>query len=255
MAASENTADSAGQPWAGRSFEPNHAAHDDGSADGRLIEALRRFRSRELGEADVVDAARGARFLIPLLAHLGEAGENEHGHLVDKTQELAIVTVSAPDGRRILPVFTSVDSMRAWDPLARPVPANAERIALAAASENTDLVVIDATSDTEFVIRRPALWSIAQAAEWVPSYLDPVVLDEFARTASHEDAVRRIELAAGDPDARLAGPELIVRLALTPGLTRADLDAILARLQERWASSEVIAERVDSLKVSLVASA
>ncbi|HWU30588.1 MAG TPA: SseB family protein, partial [Microbacterium sp.] len=28
-----NTADSAGVPWAGRSFEPNTRAADDGSAD------------------------------------------------------------------------------------------------------------------------------------------------------------------------------------------------------------------------------
>ena len=44
----------------------------------------------------------------------------------------------------MLPAFTSVDTMRAWDPAARPIPASGERVALAAAGEGTDLVVLDA---------------------------------------------------------------------------------------------------------------
>ena len=247
-------ADSAGQPWEGRHFEPNTNADDDGSADPRLIEALRRFRSRELGESEVIEAARGARFLVPLLAHLGEEGENEHGHLVDKTQELAIVTVTAPDGRTVLPAFTSVETMSAWNPQARPIPVDVVRIALAAASEQTDLIVIDATSDTEFVVRRPAIRALAQSSAWVPSYVDPDVLDAFARATEGEAAVTGVSLAAGDPSARLLGPELIVQLALTPGLTRPELDAVLSGLQERWSASEVIADRVDSLRVQLIAS-
>ena len=50
------------------------------------------------------------------------------------------------------------------------------------------------------------------------------------------------------------GPELVVRLALAPGLSRAELDGVLARLQAAWSASEVIAQRVDSLRVQLVAS-
>ena len=145
-------ADSAGQPWAGRHFEPNTSADDDGSADVGLLTAIRSFRSGSAGEADVVRSLRGARLLVPLVAHLGEAGENEHGQLVDKTQELAIVTVRGPDGRTVLPAFTSVEAMRAWNPLARPVPAQAVRVAVAAASEQTDLVVLDPRSDTEFAV-------------------------------------------------------------------------------------------------------
>jgi hypothetical protein len=247
--------DSAGVPWEGRSFEPSSHNDDDGSAPERLIEALRRFRSRELGEAEVVDALRESRLLIPLVAHLGESGHNEHGHLVDKSQELSIVTVAGPDGRTVLPVFTSVTAMSAWNPKARPVPAGAERVALAAASEQTDLVVLDPTSETEFVLRRPALWAIAQAQRWIPSYLDEEVLSEFLAAAEPETAVVAVQLAPGDPDARLAGAELLVHLSLVDGLDRAALDALLARLQQRWSESELIAIRVDSLRVQLAAAA
>lgn len=246
--------DSAGVPWEGRHFEPNTSADDDGSAPERLIEALRRFRAAELGEREVVDAFREARLLIPLIAHLGESGENHDGVLIDKSQELSIVTVAGPDGRTVLPVFSSVDSMRSWNPLARPVPADASRVALAAASEGTDLVVLDPTAATEFVIRRPALWAIAQSQPWRPSYTDEAVLTAFMAAADGEDVVVAIQLAPGDPDARLAGPELIVHLTLKPGLAKSQLDALLARLQERWGASELIATRVDSLKVVLGAS-
>jgi hypothetical protein len=245
-------ADSAGTPWAGRHFEPNSSADDDGSAPERLIEALRRFASHELGEADVVDALRESRLLIPLVAHLGEAGVNEHGQLVDKTQELSIITVSGPDGRNVLPVFTSVDAMSHWNPKARPVPATAVRVALAAASEQTDLVVLDPTSSTEFVVRRPALWAIAQGERWTPSFLDEDVLDAFADAAAGESAVRSVALAAGDPHSRLSGPELVVQLALADGLTKPELDAVVTRMQARWTASEIIALRVDSLRVQLV---
>ncbi len=244
--------DSAGVPWEGRSFDHGPASDDDGSAPPKLIEALRRFRSRELGEAEVVDEVRGSRLLIPLLAHAGDTGIAPSGHLVDKTQELAIITVEGPDGRTVLPAFTSVDTMREWNPKARPVPADGARVALAAAGEGTDLVVIDATTETEFAIRRPALWALAQGQEWTPSYSDESVLAEFMAAADGEDAILAIQLAPGDPDARLQGPELIVQLSLVDGLDQLHLAALVDRLQKRWAASDTIATRVDSMTLRLV---
>ena len=250
---SELKGDSAGVPWQGRHFEPNTSSDDDGSAPETLINAITGFRSGELGQSAVVEALRDARLLIPLVAVLGADGLDEHGH--DKSQELSIVTVAGPDGRTVLPVFSSVVAMTQWNPAARPVPANAQRVALAAASESTDVVVLNATSPTEFVIRRPALEAIARSQPWVPSFLDPEVLDAFLTSASGEAAVVAIQLAPGDPDARLAGPELLVHLTLAAGLDQLALSALLERLQRRWTESELIASRVDSLGVALAAAA
>src|SRR5689334_10794364 len=100
--------DSAGVPWEGRRFEPNASSDDDGSADPRLLETIRRLQSGDVGEAELARAMRVARLLVPLVAELGESGTNEHGHIVDKSQELSIVTVAGPDGRAVLPAFTSV---------------------------------------------------------------------------------------------------------------------------------------------------
>jgi hypothetical protein len=246
-----STSDSAGVPWEGRSFDHADSSNDDGSAPAKLLEALKRFRTRELGETEVVDEVRVSRLLIPLVAHAGDVGVAPGGHLVDKTQELSIITVAGPDGRSVLPAFTSVEAMAHWNPKARPIPADGVRVALAAASEGTDLVVLDATTDTEFAIRRPALWAMAQEKPWQPSYLDEEVLAEFMAAADGEDAIVAIQLAPGDPDARLAGPELIVQLSLLEGLDAIALAKPLGREQERWAASEIIAERVDSMTVKV----
>ncbi len=237
--------DSAGTPWAGRQFEHNASSSDDGSAPAALLAALEAFHAGDVGEAEVVAAIRVSRLLVPLVARLDESGTNDHGHAIDKSAELAIVTVTGPDGRRVLPAFSSVDAMRRWNPAARPVPADAVRVALAAASENTELVVLDPGSETEFVIRRPAVWAIGQSRDWTPSYLDPEVRAAFM--AIGDPRVLSVELSAGD----MGGPESMVRLHLTPGLDHAALDDLLATLNRAWSENAIIADRVDSLGVKL----
>jgi len=244
-------ADSAGQPWQGRSFEPNPHAADDGSADPALLAALTAFRAGEGDEVAVVEAYRTARLLIPLVAEKGDEGVGVHGLPVDKTQELSIVTVAAPDGRRILPVFTSVAALGRWDATARPIPAEGVRTALAAAGDETDLIVIDPASDTEFVLRRPAVWAIGQGLAWEPSYRSPEVYAGLQRSIAGELAVIDLAVAPGDPTGRLRGPELVVELQLMAGLDQAELDAVLARLARRWAADDRIAVLVDSLSVKL----
>lgn len=250
-----NHGDSAGVPWEGRSFESNPHAADDGSADPALLDALLRFRAGEAGQAEVVDAFRAARVLIPLIAEKGDEGIGPTGLAVDKTQELSIVTVAAPDGRTVQPVFSSVAAMQKWDPSARPIPVESVRVALSASSEQTDLIVLDPTSQTEFVIRRPAVWAIAQGERWEPSFLSTEVYTALQESVAHELAVIDVAVAAGDPDARLQGPELIVILELVDGLERETLDAVLSRLAQRWAADDRIAVLADSLTVKLRRSA
>lgn len=244
--------DSAGQPWAGRSFDANTFSGDTGEAPERLIEALRRFRAADVGQPEVIEALRDARLLVPLVAHAGEMGEDAHGRLHDKTQELSLVTVSAPDGRLVLPAFTSTAAMARWNPLARPIPTPARRAALAAASEDTPLMVLDPTSDTEFAVRRPMLRAIAEGSAWLHPAEDPDVATRFVASVTDERAVRSLGLADGDPNAKLAGPQLRVELALEPGLDQQSLGELLSRLQARWQQDELLAERVDSLGVRLV---
>jgi hypothetical protein len=244
-------ADSAGIPFDGRAFHANTSADDDGSADARLIEAVLRFRARELGVSDVVAALGVSRLLVPLVTDRGDEGIGAHRQVVDKTQELALVTVAGPDGRTVLPVFSSVDAMRGWNPLARPIPVAAPQAALAAAADEVGALVLDPGAPTEFALRRTAFEALATGATFVPCFLDERVLDAFLAASASESAVRAVQLAPGDPDARLAGPELLVQLALESGLDRTELDALLARLGDAWAASPVILDRVDSIAVRL----
>lgn len=254
-----NHSDSAGQPWAGRSFEPNPNAGDDGTAPPALMAALASFRAsdpqapeRTATHIAVVDAIRTARFLIPLVAEAGDVGVNAEGLTVDKTQELGIVTVAGPGERTVLPVFTSVSAMTAWRTDARPVPADGTRVALAAAGDGAQWVVLDPGSSTEFVIRRPTVDAIAQSLPWVPGHVDPLVIDAFTRSIAAQPAIRGLTLHSGDPDARGNNDELTVELVLAPHLEQDDLLLIVNSLADVWAGEPVISERVDSLRVHLI---
>jgi len=242
-------ADSAGVPFDGRRFHENPGAGDDGTAPPKVLEAIRRFRAREVGGPEVVQALHDCRLLVPLVAVRGDEGVGAHGQLVDKTQELSIVTVEGPDGRPVLPAFTSVTAMQTWDGSARPIPIEAARVAIAAASEGTPLVVVDPGSATEFAVRRTALRALATGERWTPSFEDPAVLTAFEVSAEAHPEIVAVGLGPGDPDARLSGPELMVGLGLQPGLDPEDLGVIVRDLQRRWASDPVIAERVDSIGV------
>ncbi|GGF40965.1 hypothetical protein GCM10011399_37140 [Subtercola lobariae] len=143
--------------------------------------------------------------------------------------------------------------MAKWNPAARPIPTAARRIALSAAAEGTDLLILDATSDTEFVVRRPAVWAIAQDVAWRHPVGDDVVEAAFVNSVEGELNITGIALESGDPHARLTGSEVVVRLQLAAGLDQAAISGLLARLNGRWSHNDVIAARIDSLAIKLVA--
>jgi hypothetical protein len=247
-------ADSAGVPWEGRSFESNPFSDDDGSANPALIQALAEFRANPTDPRSVFKAFSASRLLIPLLADLGESGEGAHGQTVDKSADLSIVTVETPDGQTGLPVFSSVATMTRWNMTARPVPSDAIRVALAAASEGNTRIVLDPGSETEFVFRRPAIKAMAMQQEWVPAFLNEAVGQAFAAPLDeNEPSVLAIYLEAGDPDSRLNGAELQISLKLKSGLNQDEVQALVARLADAWSKSELIAESVDSMQLRLLA--
>lgn len=245
--------DSAGQPWKGRSFEPNPNAADDGSAPPAFLEVHARFRSGDASLVDVVETVRQCRFLIPLVAVAGEVAEGPDGRVVDKSQELSIITVEGPDGRPVLPVFSSTEAMTAWRADARPVPADAVRVALAAASENTDRVVIDPRSETLTVLPRPAVWAIAQSRPWVPAVDDDEVVEALSQPANEHPVLWAVSIVPGDPRATGAGPEVVVRVAHDPDAQPATVRTALSALGAAWAANPVVAERVDSISIQPIA--
>ena len=254
-----NHADSAGQSWAGRAFEPNTFAADDGSTPPAFAKAIAAFRAmdatdekRPFAHAALIDAVRASRFLIPLVAEAGDEGVNAEGLRVDKTQELAIVRVKGPDGQSVLPIFSSVAAMSAWRSDARPVPADGRRAAVSALTDDCAWVVIDPTSDTELVVRHPALRAIAAEQPWVPVHVDDAVREAVAVTITSDARIRDFALATADPGARGSGHDLIIRLDLEPGLSPDALTHLLTDFSARLSDSQLLTERVDSLLVQVV---
>lgn len=272
LAGAGGATDSAGQPWAGRSLSGNDAKihnfdDDDGTADAGYLAALSDLAAGTGDEAAVVAALATARVFVPILAQLAEEGEAAAGpngdplHS-DKQADMALVTLKAPDGRTAMPVFTSAASLTAWHPEARPVAVYAARAALSAVAEGAELLVLDPGSEVTFVVRRPAVWALAQQQPWTPSYADPDLAGALGESAVGFPAVRRVEIhlgggvASATADGRRlpgggAGPELRVVLYLEDGLDAAGVQSIVAGLNNAWARNEIFAERVDSIEVKL----
>jgi len=272
LAGAGGATDSAGQPWAGRSLSGDDAKihnfdNDDGTADAGYLAALSDLAAGTGDEAAVVAALATARVFVPILAQLAEEGEAAAGpngdplHS-DKQADMALVTLKAPDGRTAMPVFTSAASLSAWHPEARPVAVYAARAALSAVAEGAELLVLDPGSEVTFVVRRPAVWALAQQQPWTPSYADPDLAGALGEGAVGFPAVRRVEIhpgggvASATADGRRlpgggAGPELRVVLYLEDGLDAAGVQSIVAGLNNAWARNEIFAERVDSIEVKL----
>ena len=161
-----------------------------------------------------------------------------------------------------MPAFTNAAALSAWHPEARPVAVYAARAALSAVAEGAELLVLDPGSDVTFVVRRPAMWALAQQHQWVPSYADQDVAREMGQAASGFAAVRNIELQPGRgvatrtaDGAVLAGggpgPELQVVLYLEDGLDAGSVQRLVSDLQAAWSGNVLFGERVDSIEVKL----
>ncbi|BCW10259.1 hypothetical protein NtRootA4_13180 [Arthrobacter sp. NtRootA4] len=267
LAGAGGATDSAGQPWAGRSLTGHDAKihnfeDDDGTADAGYLAAIAALIDGTGGEAEVVASLATARVFVPVVAQLAEEAEGVDGLHADKQADMALVTLKAPDGRTAMPVFTSAAALEAWHPQARPVAVYAARAALSAVSEGAQLLVLDPGSQFAFVVRRPAMWALAQQKDWTPSYLDDQLETALVSTISAFTAVRRLETHPGGGVASLTadgrqvlgggpGPELRVVLFLEDGLDAGAVQALVAQLNDAWARMDSFAEGVDSMEVKL----
>lgn len=223
-------------------------ADDDGSADARLAQSLIRFSRGKAPLTDVVDALAYARVLIPVFAHGTERHVGKHGLEQDSIASTGVVAVQMPDGRAALPVFTDVEAMRLWNPQARPIPAEGPRAALAAVTEQWSTIVINPGMET-VLIPRPAVWALGRGAVWRPAVVEGRVDDEVqhavAAAVTLDSTLREVAVTPG------TGAEVTIVLRLVPGLTKPELDAIVARVQRELAYSDIVAQRLDSLELRL----
>lgn len=234
--------DSAGQSFGGRSLSGTGFDNDTGAADPALREAL------AAGDDERLMALLGnARLLVPIVAAAGEVDE-QGGLQVEKSTDMAAVTLTAPDGQRALVAFSGVDSLTAWDPQARPSPVTAARAAQATIAEQCDFLVLDVAGPTQVELRPSMVWALAQERTWQPPALDPLVqrgVEEAAR------ADERIRAATCESAEDVRPGTLRVVLHLPRGLTGAQVQEIATGVGERLATDGEVRARIDALVFSV----
>ncbi|MDP9399099.1 MAG: SseB family protein [Actinomycetota bacterium] len=190
---------------AGRAIPDPGFAGDTGAADPALAAALQQYAADPTLEARVVAALASARVLVPVVAVLDEQAEVAPGELRrEKSTDMALATLVGTDGRRALPVFTSLATLARWDPQARPVPVPARRAAESALHEGTDVLVIDVAGPVPYVLPGPLVRALAVGRELIPLYEDPRVRATVRELLSREPAVAAAHLLpAAGVDARL----------------------------------------------------
>lgn len=181
-----------------------------------------------------------ARLLVPIVAVLAEA--DEHGG--DKAADMVVVTLTAPDGERALPVFTSLQALSAWNSQARPSPVESARAAQAAVAEQCDVMVLD-IGGAQVVLRPSMVWALAQQREWLPSYADPFVRESVSRAARDEDDVIAAVCEDGGSGA------LRVVLELRAGLSSAEVGQVAQAIGERLATDGETRARIDAITFAI----
>ena len=252
--AGDHHADSSGVPWEGRTFHDNPHAGDTGETPAGVTESLTAWHAGTGTFTDLVAAFAVNRLLIPLVTHAGDDFDVDNPVMEDKVQELSVITVAGPSGEKVIPAFTSVAAMTAWNSEARPIPIQAQRVALAAASEETDRIVVNPGTDS-IVLRRPVGWSIAQGKPYIAPWESAEFLSETHKLLVGIDDLLEIEVAPGDSNATGVGPDVTLLLALPDGLNADQVQTLVAKVQARISNNDTFVNQVDALALSLSTSA
>jgi hypothetical protein len=254
------SADSAGLPWSGRTLTSTGFDGDLGAADPALLAVL----DDPGDEMLFMQAVAQARLLVPIVAappepdHTGEhpderCDEPNAGRSAPITRtgsgatDLAVVILTASDGRRAFPVFSSVAALSAWDATARPFPVTSSRAAQGAVSEGCDVMLLDCGSARERVLRPSMVWALAQQRDWLPAYLDPFVAQALVWATSDEEDV----IGCVGQDEPAEPGTLRVVLSLRPGLDAGRVQSLATRIGERIATDGEARARIDALSFTI----
>ncbi|MFC7929681.1 SseB family protein [Streptomyces cinereoruber] len=176
---------------------------DDGTADPRLAAALAAWAEDRTAHGPVLEALRGARLLVPVVAVLGEVETDENGLRREKTSDMAVPTLTAGD-RRALPAFTSTASLALWDPQARPVAVPLHQALQAVAHEKADTLLLDLAGPVPYQVTGSALLALAEGRTSADPLDDPAVREAVRVAVAAEPAVLRAHLGPGTADGTLA---------------------------------------------------
>lgn len=228
----------------GRNIPQPRFAHDDGSADPRVVAALYAYAQGRAGEHEVLMALADARLLIPVVAVLSEPGLSEpvlsgpvlteeagpgpdaDGPGGEKHSDMALPTLLGQDGRRGVLGFTSAETLRRWRPDARPVAVHARDACRAVLDENAHALVVDVAGPVQFAIEGNRLYTFAEGRPIPRPFEDPDLLTAIEAAFAMESEVTGVRVGPG------ASAELSVRFSLAAG---ADERTTVQRVADRLA--------------------
>ncbi|MFG3052854.1 SseB family protein [Kitasatospora sp. NPDC048239] len=214
-------------------------AEDDGTADPALAAALTRWSEDRTAEPEVLAALTPTRLMVPIVAILGEVEIDEHGHKHDKSSDMAVPVVEAPDGRRALPAFTSLEAMARWRADARPAPVAAPQAAMVAFSERADTLLIDPAGPVAYQLSGARLRALAENRPYLPPVRDPEVREAVrALLAAEPQVVTGLLAPYEDGDGLLA-------VVFEPGLDQQAVQAAAQRVGQAVAADPVLRVRLD----------
>jgi hypothetical protein len=197
---------------------------DDGAADPRVTAALAAYHAGQGSERDALVALSAARLLVPVIAVLADGSAVEG----DKNSEMVLPTLIGQDGRPAVLAFTGLDPLARWRPDARPVPAEADRVWRAAATDGC-AVVIDVAGPVPLAVEGTRLAALA-AGQPVPAvHEDGDVRAEVSAAIAAEPVIAGFSLA---PSQQV---DLAVRLHLSAGDWRPGVNQVARSIAGRLA--------------------
>lgn len=149
----------------GKQIPQSRFADDDGSGDPAVLAALLAAAEAPAdvaAQALAVAQLSGSRVLVPVLAVLDELESSEDGRPREKNSHMSTAVVAGADGSTALLGFTSMDSLQAWEPSARPMPVTCREAAESTVGQGADALVVDVASAHRFVLSGTALKAVAQ---------------------------------------------------------------------------------------------
>ena len=223
---------------------------DDGSADPAVSAALADFSAGQGSEHDAVLAMARSRLLVPIVAAVADAAAQRQdaaasgpaaaareaaGPAVaaaggEQASEMSIPTLIGHDGRRALPAFTCLDSLRRWRQDARPVPTEAADVWAAAVADGC-AVVVDVAGPVPLAIDGARLAALASGGPVPSPEQDPDVLAAARAAAAGLTGITGLSLADGATDS-----DLMVVLTVAAGLPAGAAEQLAVAFAERLAA-------------------
>lgn len=199
-----------------------------------MTETLRAFAAGGGSEQAALAALAASRLLVPVVAvpaerpRGGPSGARAPGN-AEKAAEMALPTLIGLDGRRAIPAFTSLESMRRWQADARPVLAAARQVWQAATADSC-AVIIDVAGPVPLAVEGFRLAALARGEEPPAPCADSDVHEVVSGVLADRLDVAAFELRPGDAD-----NDLVIALTVAADQAGRDVTELAA-----WVADSVL---------------